>query len=91
VTMTRPTWVVRVVYLSQRGMVSNSGSVYQREGGWLVTMTRPTWVVRVVCLSERGMLVTVAVPTREGGMVSDNDKAYLGSKSGVPIRESDGW
>jgi hypothetical protein len=32
----------------------------------------------------------VAVPTRERGMVSDNDKAYLGSKSGVPIRVRDG-
>jgi hypothetical protein len=34
--------------------------------------------------------VTVAVPTEERGVASDNDKAYLGSKSGVPIREWDG-
>ncbi len=63
-TMTRPSWVVRVVCLSERGMVSNSGRAYQREG-WLVT---------------------VAVPTRVRGVVSDNDKIYLGSKSGVLIR-----
>jgi hypothetical protein len=55
--MTRPTWVVREVCLSEREMVSNSGNAYQKEGGgWLVTMTRPSCVVRVVCLSERVMV-----------------------------------
>jgi hypothetical protein len=34
--------------------------------------------------------VTVAVPTRERGVVSYNDKAYLGSRSVVPIRDRDG-
>ncbi len=30
-TMTRPSWVVRVVCLSERGMVGNSGSAYTRD------------------------------------------------------------
>ncbi len=68
-----------MVCLTERGMVSNRGSAYWREGGLLVTMTRPSWVVRVVCHQREGWLVTVAVSSSERGVVSDNDKAYLGS------------
>jgi hypothetical protein len=55
-----------------------------------VTMTRPTWVVREVCLSEREMVSNSGNAYQKEGEVSDNDKAYLGSKRGVPIRERDG-